>query len=46
MNGQEKKRTYNERIFEIDHGTFTTLVFSINEVWEESAKSLTLVWHN
>ena len=30
MNEQEKKRTYNERILQIDHGTFTPLVFSIN----------------
>ena len=25
-----KKRAYNERILQIDHGTFTPLVFSIN----------------
>ena len=30
MNEQEKKRAYNERILQIDHGTFTPLVFSIN----------------
>ena len=30
MNEQEKKRTYNERIFQIDHGTFTPMVFSIS----------------
>ena len=30
MNGQEKKQAYNERILQIDHGTFTPLVFSIN----------------
>ena len=29
MNEQEKKRAYNERILQIDHGTFTPLVFSI-----------------
>ena len=46
MNEQEKKRTYNGRIFEIDHGTLTSLVFSINVVWEESAKMFTPVWHN
>ena len=28
-NEQEKKRAYNERIMQIDHGTFTPLVFSI-----------------
>ena len=27
---QEKKRAYNERILQVDHGTFTPLVFSIN----------------
>ena len=30
MNEQEKKRSYNEKIPQIDHGTFTPLVFSIN----------------
>ena len=30
MNEQEKKRAYNEIILQIDHGTFTPLVFSIN----------------
>ena len=30
MNEQEKKRVYNERILQIDRGTFTPLVFSIN----------------
>ena len=30
MNEQEKKRAYSERILQIDHGTFTPLVFSIN----------------
>ena len=30
MNEQEKKRAYNERILQIDHGTFTPPVFSIN----------------
>ena len=30
MNEQKKKRAYKERILQIDHGTFTTLVFSIN----------------
>ena len=29
-NEQEKKRAYNQRIIQIDHGTFTPLVFSIN----------------
>ena len=27
---QEKKQAYNERILQIDHGTFTPLVFSID----------------
>ena len=30
MNEQENKRAYNERILQIDHGTFSPLVFSIN----------------
>ena len=33
MNEQGKKRAYNERILKIEHGTFTSLVFSIYEVW-------------
>ena len=32
MNEQEKKRAYNERILQIDHGTFTPLRFSINGI--------------
>ena len=44
MNEQKKKRVCNERILQIDHGTFTPVVFSINEEWEESAKSFTCVW--
>ena len=27
MNEQKKKRAYNERILQIDHGTFTPLLF-------------------
>ena len=30
MNEQEKKRAYSERILQIDPGTFTPLVFSVN----------------
>ena len=30
MNEQKKKRAHNERILQIDHGTFTLLVLSIN----------------
>ena len=30
MNEHEKKQAYNERILQIEHDTFTTLVFSIN----------------
>ena len=30
MNEQEKKQAYNERILQIDHGIFASLVFSIN----------------
>ena len=40
MNEQGKKRAYNERILQRDHGTFTPLVFSIKVVWEET-KSFT-----
>ena len=29
MNEQEKKRAYNERVLQIEHGTFTPLFFSI-----------------
>ena len=29
MNEKEKKRAYNERVLQIEHGTFTPLVFSI-----------------
>ena len=29
MNQQEKKRGYNERVLQIEHGTFTPLFFSI-----------------
>ena len=31
MNEQEKKRVYNERILQIDHGTFIPMVFSIKD---------------
>ena len=30
MNEQEKKRAYNKKFLQIDHGTLTPLVFSIN----------------
>ena len=29
INKNEKKRAYNERVLQIDHGTFTPLIFSI-----------------
>ena len=29
INENEKKRGYNERVLQVDHGTFTPLVFSI-----------------
>ena len=29
MNEEEKKRAYNERVLQIEHGTFTPLIFSI-----------------
>ena len=31
MNEQERNRAYNKRILKIDHGTFTLLVFSVND---------------
>ena len=40
MNDQKKKRAYNERILQIDHGTFTPLVFSIN-----GSMGINGVWH-
>ena len=30
---REKKREYNERIMNIEHGTFTPLIFTIHGVW-------------
>ena len=30
MNEKEKKRQYNERVLEVEHGSFTPLVFSSN----------------
>ena len=30
MNERGKKRSYNERLLQVDHGTFTPLVLSIN----------------
>ena len=38
VNEQEKKRAYNERILQIDHGTFTPLVFSIKGSIRECQK--------
>ena len=38
INEQEKKRAYNERILQVDHGTFTPLVFSINGMGRECQK--------
>ena len=29
MSEHEKKRSYNERVLQVDHGTFTPLVFSV-----------------
>ena len=31
INENEKKRAYNERVLQVDHGTFTPLAFSIYE---------------
>ena len=35
INENQKKRTYNERVFQIDRGTFTPLVFShdLAKIW-------------
>ena len=38
-NEQEKKRNYNQRILTVDQGSFTPLVFSCLEVWEEKLES-------
>ena len=40
MNDQKKKLVYNERILQIDHGTHTLLVFSIN-----GSMGIKGVWH-
>ena len=32
MNEQKKKRADNERVLQIDHGTFTPLIFQFMEV--------------
>ena len=45
MNEQEKKRAYNERILQIDHGTFTPLVFSINGIMVRECQKFNGVWH-
>ena len=37
MNEQEKKRAHNEKVLQIEHGTFTPLFFSIMEVWGGNA---------
>ena len=38
MNEQEKKRAYNERILQIDHGTFTPLRCSINGIMRKECQ--------
>ena len=36
MNKQEKKKVYNERVLQIEHGTFTPFFFQlIEKYWEE-----------
>ena len=42
INEKEKKRHYNDRIMQLEHGTFTPLVFS---AWDESARNFTIVLH-
>ena len=37
MNEQKKKRAYNDRVLQIEHGIFTPLLFSIIEVWGGNA---------
>ena len=39
MNEQEKKRAYNERILQTDHGTLNLWCFQSTVVWEDSAKN-------
>ena len=41
MNGREKKRQYNERILEVEHGSFTPLV-----AWEGKPLNFTLFCHS
>ena len=38
MNKTEKKRQYNERILDVEHGLFMPLVFLLWEEWEENPK--------
>ena len=40
MNEQEKKRAYNERILQMDHGTFTSLGFSINDIMRRECQNV------
>ena len=40
MNEQEKKQAYNEIILQIEHGTFTPLVFSVNSSIERECQKL------
>ena len=38
MNEQEKKRAYNERVLQIEHGKFTPLVFLIYGIMERECR--------
>ena len=37
-NEMEKKRHYNNRVLEVEQGSFTPLVLAINEAWEMNVK--------
>ena len=40
MNGQEKKQAYNERILQIDHGTFTPLGRECQKFYSRLAQTI------
>ena len=45
MNEHEKKQAYNEEILQIDHGTFTPLVFSVNGSMGRECQKFACIWH-
>ena len=38
-NEKEKKRSYNERVMQVEHGSFTPLVLSASGVWVASVEN-------